>query len=67
MLITHICYILAVFMMKTADTSKNCAKCGKGFKIGTNEVCNIKINIRLGDISKIFCFCSYTKGISLNP
>ena len=37
----------------TTDTCKNCAKCGKGFKIGTNVGYNIKINIRLGGISKI--------------
>ena len=43
----------------TADTCKNCAKCGKGFKIGTNEAYNMKIKIRLGGISKIFCFCSH--------
>ena len=55
----------------TADTCKNYAKCGKGFKIGTNEAYNIKIKIRLGGISKIFCFCSHAnmaasdKGISL--
>ena len=55
----------------TADTCKNCAKCGKGFKIGTNEAYNIKIKTRLGGISKIFCFCSHAnmaasdKGISL--
>ena len=55
----------------TADTCKNCAKCGKGFKIGTNEAYNIEIKIRLGGISKIFCFCSHAnmaasdKGISL--
>ena len=42
------------------DTCKNCAKCGKGFKIGTNEAYNyIKTKIRAEDISKIFCFCSY--------
>ena len=46
-------------MTSTADTCKNCANCGKGFKIGTNEAYNIKIKIRLGDISKIFCFCSH--------
>ena len=57
--------------ISTADTCKNCAKCGKGFKIGTNEAYNIKIKIRLGSISKIFCFCSHAnmaaseKGISL--
>ena len=55
----------------TADTFKNCAKCGKGFKIGTNEAYNIKIKIRLEGISEIFCFCSHAnmaasdKGISL--
>ena len=55
----------------TADTCKNCAKCGKGFKIGTNEAYNIKIKIGLGSISKLFCFCSHAnmaasdKGISL--
>ena len=43
----------------TADTCKNCAKCGKGFKIGTNEAYNIKIKIRLRGILKIFCFCSH--------
>ena len=54
-----------------AGTCKNCAKCGKGFKIGTNEAYDIKIKIRLGGISKIFCFCSHAnmaasdKGISL--
>ena len=59
--------------ISTADTCKNCAKCGKGFKIGTNEAYNMKIKIRLGDISKIFCVCSHAnmaasdncKGISL--
>ena len=55
---------------------KICAECGKGFRIGTNEVYNIKIKIkvgaRVGDNSKIFCFCSYVnmaasdKGILLN-
>ena len=55
----------------SSDACKNCAKCGKGFKIGTNEAYNIKIKIRLGGISKIFCFCSHAnmaasdKGISL--
>ena len=55
----------------TADTCKHCAKCGKGFKIGTNEAYNINIKITLGGISKIFCFCSHAnmaasdKGISL--
>ena len=55
----------------TVDTCKNYAKCGKGFKIGTNEACYIKIKIRVRGILKIFCFCSYAnmaasdKGISL--
>ena len=50
---------------------KNCAKCGKGFKIGTNEAYNIKIKIMLGGISKIFSFYFHAnmaasdKGISL--
>ena len=63
--------INAISAYSTADTCKNCAKCGKGFKIGTNEAYNIKIKIRLGGISKIFCFCSHAnmtasdKGISL--
>ena len=58
-------------LCSTADTCKNCAKCGKGFKISTNETDNTKIKIRLGGISKIFCFCSHAnmaasdKGISL--
>ena len=46
-------------VISTADTCKYYAKCGKGFKIGTNETYNIKIKIRLGGISKIFCFCSH--------
>ena len=45
--------------ISTADTCKNCAKCDKGLKIGTNEAYNIKIKIRLGGISKIFCSCSH--------
>ena len=62
---------LTLAVESTANTCKNCAKCGKGFKIGTNEAYNIKIKIRLGGISKIFCFCSHAnmaasdKGISL--
>ena len=36
----------------TADTCKNCAKNGKGFKIGTNEAYNIEIKIRLGAFRK---------------
>ena len=54
-----------------ADTCKNCAKCDKGFKIGTNEACNKKIKLRAGSSWKIFCFCLYAnmaasdKGISL--
>ena len=58
-------------IFSTADTCKNCAKCGKSFKICTNEAYNIKIKIRLGGISKIFCFCSHAnmaapdEGISL--
>ena len=62
---------LLVRIHSTADTCKNCAKCGKGFKLGTNEAYNIKIKIRLGGISKTFCFCpdanmaSSDKGISL--
>ena len=46
----------AEVMDSTADTCKNCAKCGKGFKIGTNEAYNIKIKIRLGGISKFSAF-----------
>ena len=38
---------IAITKFSTADTCKNCAKCGKGFKIGTNEAYNIKIKIRL--------------------
>ena len=40
----------------TADTCKNCAKRGKGFKIGTNEAYNIKIKIRLGAFRKFSAF-----------
>ena len=36
-----------------------CTKRGKGFRIGTSEAYNIKIKIRLGGLSKIFCFCSH--------
>ena len=67
----HSIMALNHWQTSTADTCKNCAKCGKGFKIGTNEAYNIKIKIRLGGISKIFCFCSHAnmaashKGISL--
>ena len=56
----------------TADTCKNCAKCTKGFKIGTNEAYNKKMKIRVGGILKILCFCSHDntvasdKVISLN-
>ena len=49
----------------TADTCKNCAKCGKGFKIGTNEACNIKIKIRFGGVSKCFCVCSHSNMAAL--
>ena len=48
----------------TADTCKNCAKCGKGLKIGTNEAYSIEIKIRLGGISKIFCFCSHANMVA---
>ena len=51
----------------TADKCKNCAKCGKGLKIGTNEAYNIKIKIRIGGILKIFGFCSYANMISIRP
>ena len=50
---------------------KNCPKCGKGFKISTNETYSIKIKFRVGGNLKIFCFCLYAnigasdKGISL--
>ena len=44
---------------RAVDTCKNCAKCGEVFRIGTSETYNIKIKIRLGGISKIFCFCSH--------
>ena len=42
--------------ISTADTCKNCPKCGKGFKIGTKEGYDIKIKIRLGGISKFSAF-----------
>ena len=64
-------HIISQCNYSTADTCKKCAKCGKGFKIGTNEAYNIKIKIRLRGTSKIFCFCSHVnmpaldKGISL--
>ena len=54
-----------------AVTCRNCAKCGEGFKIGTNQAYNIEAKISTGGILKIFCLCSYTnmaasdKGISL--
>ena len=68
--IKEICFISGN-VYSTADTCKNCDKCGEGFKIGTNEAYNRKIKIRLGGISKIFCFGSHAnmaapdKGISL--
>ena len=40
----------------TADMCKNCAKCGKGFKIGTNEAYNMKIKIRIGAFRKFSAF-----------
>ena len=40
----------------TADTCKNCAKCGKDFKIGTNEAYNVKIKIMLGAFRKFSVF-----------
>ena len=64
-------FIIGLTVYSTADTCKNCAKCGKGFRIGINEAYNMKIKIRLRGISKIFCFCSHAnmavsdKGISL--
>ena len=45
---------------------ENCAKCGKGFKTGTNEAHNIKIKIRERGILKIFCFCSYASMVALD-
>ena len=42
--------------IRTVDRCKNCAKCGKGFKIGTNEAYNIKIKIRLGAFRKFSAF-----------
>ena len=38
---------------------KNCAKCDKGFKIGTYKAYNLKIKVNFGGNSRIFCFCSY--------
>ena len=70
----HLCTRLIILTggnNSTADTCKNCAKCGKGFKIGTNEDYNMKIKIRPGGISKILWFCSHAnmaasdEGISL--
>ena len=69
--VVHTNWVKSKGAHSTADTFKNCAKCGKGFKIGTNEAYNIKIKIRLGGISKIFCLCYHAnmaasdKGISL--
>ena len=37
-----------------ADTCKNCAKCDKGFNIGTYEAFNIKIKSKVEGISRIF-------------
>ena len=41
-------YSFQKIVISTADTCKNCAKCGIGFKIGTNEAYNREIKIRLG-------------------
>ena len=41
------------------DTCKNCDKCDKGFKIGTNKAYNIKIKIWVRGILKIFYVCLY--------
>ena len=40
----------------TADTCLNCVKCGKRFKIGTNESHNIKIKLGLGVFRKFSAF-----------
>ena len=40
----------------TADTCKNCAKCDKGFKIGTNEAYNISSKLGLGAFRKFSAF-----------
>ena len=37
----------------------NCAKCGKGFKIGTDKADTIQIKNHVWGISKLLCFCSY--------
>ena len=44
------------FQYSMMDAFKNCAKYGKGFKIGTNEAYNIKIKTSVGDILTILCF-----------
>ena len=38
------------------STCKSCVKCGKGFKIGTNEANNIKIKNRVGAFFKFSAF-----------
>ena len=48
------------------DTCKNCAKCEKGLKIGTNEAYNIQIKMKVGGILKIFYFCLYANMAASN-
>ena len=47
----------STYIFSTVETCKNCAKCGKYVKIGTDEADNIKIKSNVGSILKIFCFC----------
>ena len=51
--------------INTSDTCKNCAKCGNGFKIGTNEDYNIKIKIRIGGFCSYASMAASDKGISM--
>ena len=45
-----------IALNSTADTCKSCVKCGRGFKIGTNEAYNIKIKIRVGHFENFLLF-----------
>ena len=65
-MLVHCKCISDSWLNSRTDTCENCAKCGKDFKIVTNEAYS-----RVRASLKIFCFCWYAsmaasdKGISL--
>ena len=51
-MLLSVSYHLEIAVNSTPHTYKTCAKCGKGFKIGTNETYDIKINNSVGGVGK---------------